>query len=77
MTRYILEARDDEGKLKFDCEQAPQRPSCEHSPGGFTDDDLAKMCFAVNPDAILDGRHVLRWVSDNVNKHWKTRVKTW
>ena len=69
MKKYILEARDDLGALKFDCEQPPVRD--------FTEDDLAKLVWQHTPDAKLHGTEILSWVSNNVNKHWKTRVKTW
>ena len=69
MKTYVIECRDETGKLDFTGEQPPVRD--------WTEDDLAKLAWKHSPDAMLDGRHLLRWVSDNVDQRWKTRVKTW
>ena len=68
-TRYVIEARNEDGSLKFDCEQPPVKD--------WTEEDLADLVFKHNPDAVLNGMHLLRWVSDNVNPFWITRQKAW
>lgn len=66
--RYVVEARNDDGTLDFDCPQPPVRD--------WTEDDLADYVFARHPDAILTGLNILTWMQ-NVHPHWRTRLKTW
>lgn len=66
---YIIECRDESGALDFTGPQPPVRD--------FTENELAKLAWQHNPAATLDGMHILKWISDNVDPRWQTRVKTW
>lgn len=68
-TKYVVEARDSAGNLKFDCPQPPVRD--------WDEDDLAAAAWKANPEAELHGQRLLMWMSDHVNEFWQTRVKTW
>ncbi len=68
-TKYVVEARNDDGSLNFDDPQPPVKD--------WTEDDLAQMAWKHSPDAVLDGMRLLCWLSDNVDPRWKTRAKTW
>ena len=68
-TIYVIEARNDDGTLRFDGPQPPVRD--------YTERDLAALAWIGDPTATLHGIDILTWVSDNYNPAWKTRVKTW
>lgn len=68
--RYVIEARDDQGRLRFDCEQPPVR--------AFTDIEIARLVWARVPDlkVPLDGRDICNWTR-HVHEAWVARPKTW
>lgn len=57
---YVIEKRDKDGKLDF------SKPQPEDFFGmvaitGITENQMSDVIFRHNKDAVLDGRHLLRW----------------
>lgn len=75
MQLYIIEARDESGQLKFDC-QRPDEFFGLQSIHGMSDDEMARPIFRQIPDATLDGGNIPNWPK-LINPHWTARVKTW
>jgi len=76
--KYIIEARDKDGNLLS--AQYPQ--PAEHKAfgikaiTGITINEMAKVIYAHNRDALLVGGDMPNWPKF-INKNWTARRKTW
>lgn len=73
--KWIIEARNADGSLEFDCQQ-PNEFFGTASIHGITEDEMDKPIFRKIPDATLDGGSIAVWPK-LINPHWIARRKTW
>ena len=74
--KYIIEARDERGQLKFDCEQ-PESFFGMGAIHGMTDWEMSRPLFSKLGDKIsLCGDNIPNWPK-LVNPNWVAREKTW
>ncbi len=68
INQYIIEARDEKGRLKFDCEQPPVKD--------FSEDNLYKLYWQLSQDKSksVSKETALEFFK---TKHWYVRRKTW
>ncbi len=72
---YIIEARDKDGRLKFDCPQ-PESFFGTRAITGLSDWEMSRPIYAKLPDATLRGDNIPDWPK-LINENWVARVKTW
>jgi hypothetical protein len=72
---WIIEARDEQGQLKFDCEQ-PESFFGIGAIKGISENRIADAIFRKLPDASLQGDQRPNWPK-LINPHWTARRKTW
>lgn len=72
---YIIEARNPDGSLKFDCDQPESFFGMQAIKGGTTD-SIAEAIFRKVPDAVLIGDAIPLWPK-LINPYWIARRKTW
>jgi hypothetical protein len=75
MTTYVIEARNNDGTLKFDCPQ-PESYFGNRAITGITEDEIAKAIFRTAPDATMSGMNISAWPR-NIDQNWTARIKTW
>jgi hypothetical protein len=72
---WIIERRDENGKLVFD---SPQ-PGMYFGMGagrGMSNDAMAKVIFRHSKDAVLDGRFIHQWPAV-IHPQFVARIKNW
>jgi hypothetical protein len=75
ITQYVIEARTEEGTLKFDCPQ-PEEFFGQEAITGITTNQMAQAIYRAKPDAVLTGDTVAIWPR-LINEHWTARPMTW
>lgn len=74
-TKWIIEARDESGQLKFNCPQ-PESVFGLEAITGLTDWEMSRPIFQRIPNATLDGGSIALWPR-LLNPNWTARKKTW
>jgi len=75
-TRYVIECRDESGKLDFTKPQ-PEDVFGMRAIHGISEDGMAREVWRVKgDDVVLTGSNLLAWPSF-IDPRWRARVKTW
>ena len=72
---YIIEARDEKGKLKFDCPQ-PEELFGIKAITGISAWEMSQAIYYRDKECILTGDCIPLWPRI-LNKFWTARLKTW
>lgn len=72
---YVIEARDEAGKLDLSGLQ-PEHVFGRRAITGISEDEIARVIFNRHEDAVLDGRFVPSWPKI-VDARFAAREKTW
>ena len=75
-TRYVIEARDAEGRLLLGDHPDPVEKFGLAAVTGMDEDKMAKVIWRWNNDAVLKGDDILNWPRV-LNPNWVARRKTW
>lgn len=74
---YVIEARNEDGSLNFDRDKLRvDEVFGRKAITGITEDRIAEVVWRHEPDAVLDGRSLLRWAT-KVDPRFQTRKKYW
>lgn len=73
--RWIVERRDEAGKLVFDSPQ-PEDRFGDAARNGMTEDQMAKVIFRHKPNAVLTGDSIPTWPRV-IHPQFVARRKTW
>lgn len=73
--KYVIESRDEHGVLKLDGPQ-PESFFGKKAISGITEDEMAKVIFHYQPNAVLSGMNIPEWPTQ-LNPAFRARRKTW